>query len=68
MPEFAIIRGDASPEEVAAITAVLSASLESARVPDAAQAVRSEWSARSRLLRAPLLRGPGAWRANALPQ
>ena len=68
MPEFAIISSDASPEEVAAIVAVLSARLESACAPDAGQAVRSEWSARSRLLRAPLQRGPGAWRATALPR
>jgi len=68
MPEFAIIRGDASPDEIAAIVAVLSARLESARAPDAGQTVRSEWSARSRLLRAPLQRGPGAWRADALPR
>ena len=30
--------------------------------------VRSEWSSRSRLLRAPLQRGPGGWRASARPR
>jgi Acyl-CoA carboxylase epsilon subunit len=34
----------------------------------ACETARSEWSARSRLLRAPLPRGPGGWRASALPR
>ena len=34
----------------------------------AGETARSGWSARSRMLRAPLLRSPGGWRASALPR
>jgi hypothetical protein len=64
----AIIRGNPSAEEVAALVAVLA--LRGARSAGAAHPCggRSEWSARSRLLREPLRRGPGGWRASALPR
>ena len=61
--------GNPSAEEIAAVVTVLSR-------PDrvrpgtarAGAAARYGWSARSRLLRAPVLRGPGGWRASALPR
>jgi len=67
-PVLAFVRGNPSPEEIAAVVTVLSAR---ARPPGAAtsgETVRSGWSARSRLLRAPVLRSPGGWRASALPR
>jgi Acyl-CoA carboxylase epsilon subunit len=63
----AIVRGNPSAEQVAALVAVLAARARPAGAP-APRNVRSEWSSRSRLLRAPLQRGPGGWRASALPR
>ena len=59
-------RGDASPEELAALIAVLSAASEAAPDP-APPRPRSAWASRERLVRRPLRPGPGAWRASALP-
>jgi hypothetical protein len=63
-----VIKGDATAEEVAALTAVLqalaaagSAGREDRRKP------RSEWSAHHRRMSRPLAAGPGAWRASGLP-
>jgi hypothetical protein len=66
-PALAIVGGNPSAEEIAAVVTVLSARLRPAGATRAGQATRSRWSARSGQLRAPLLRGPGAWRASALP-
>ena len=63
-PELTIVNADATPEEVAAIVAVLS-SLQTA--PPAPKP-RSLWAARQRRTRAALRPGPGAWRASALPR
>lgn len=61
-----LVRGDATPEEVAALLAVLSA----ASGGDAEPAPRptSRWAARADLVRRPLRPGPGAWRASARPR
>ncbi len=67
-PVLAIVRGNPSAEEIGAIVAVLAARAATARATRARGPVRSEWSSRSRLLRAPLPRGPGGWRASALPR
>jgi hypothetical protein len=67
-PALAIVRGNPSAEDIAAIVTVLSARLTPAAATGAGQATRSGWSARSRQLQAPLVRGPGAWRASALPR
>ena len=67
-PALAIAGGNPSAEDVAAVVTVLSARLKPAGATGAGQATRSRWSARSGQLRAPLLRGPGAWRASALPR
>lgn len=64
-----IVRGDASPEEVAALVAVLTARAqahaEAAARAGAAARHRSAWSDRARLVRGPLAHGSGAWRASA---
>jgi hypothetical protein len=67
-PALAIVGGNPSAEQIAAVVTVLSARLRPAEATRTGQATRSRWSARSRQLRAPLLRGPGAWRASALPR
>jgi hypothetical protein len=66
-PRLTIVRGDPTPEEIAALAAVLTARLASAGQARADETMRNGWSSRSRLMRSPLSRGPGAWRGSALP-
>ncbi|WP_028635740.1 acyl-CoA carboxylase epsilon subunit [Nocardioides sp. URHA0032] len=64
-PFLRVIRGDATPEEVAAVVAVLAA----LRAPAAAPArVRPEWNAPHRVVRRTLPHGPGGWRSSGLPR
>jgi acyl-CoA carboxylase epsilon subunit len=69
-PFLQVVRGDAAPEEIAALVATLAA-IAAARSTAAAQAkpahVLSHWNAPARRLRAPLHPAPGAWRRSALP-
>jgi hypothetical protein len=65
-PALRVVHGDATPEEIAALVAVLLARPGDAGVPPAAPA-RSAWADRSRQLRRPLHPGPGAWRRSAWP-
>jgi hypothetical protein len=68
-PELAIVRGNPSAEQIAAVVAVLSARTRSAGPePSRGESGRNGWSARSRLLREPIMRTPGGWRASALPR
>ena len=64
-PVLRVIRGDATPEEIAAVVAALL----SRAVPDEQPPRRapSAWSDRSRLLRRPVHPAPDAWRRSALP-
>ena len=66
-PVLRVIRGDATPEEIAAVIAVLLA--RAAAVADAAPAAPrpSAWADRGRLVRRPRFPGPDAWRRSALP-
>jgi acyl-CoA carboxylase epsilon subunit len=66
-PLLRVVRGDATPEEIAALVAVLAAR-GGAEAPGQPRSVKNAWSDRSRLLRRPLATGPGAWRASGLPQ
>ena len=66
-PLLRVVRGDATPEEIAALVAVLLARSADAEAPGAARSVSNAWSDRSRLLRRPLFPGPGAWRRSGLP-
>ena len=61
-----VIRGGATPGEVAAVVAAI-ASLR-AELDQPARRPRSLWSLPSRQTRPPLSPGPGAWRASALPR
>jgi hypothetical protein len=64
-PVFRVVNADATPEEVAAIVAVL-ASLGGGTPAPAAP--RSEWANPARRLRGTLPHGSGAWRASGLPR
>lgn len=61
-----VIKGDATAEEVAALTAVLQGIAASASPPAARP--RSEWSAHHRKARPSLHAGPGGWRSSAMPR
>lgn len=61
-PLLRVVRGDAAPEEIAALVAVLAARA----APEPAERPARDtggWAHPSRLLRRPLTAGPGAWRA-----
>ena len=62
-----MVRGDATPEEIAALVAVLVTRAANGTAPSQVRSVPSAWSDRSRQLRRPLFPGPGAWRRSALP-
>jgi hypothetical protein len=65
VPLLAVTRGVPTPEELAALVAVFAT--RPAASASGCRAGRSEWSAKSRTLRAAVRPGPGAWRASALP-
>jgi hypothetical protein len=67
-PLLAFPRGHPTAEEIAAVVAVLALLPGPAEQPRTGHLMRSEWSARYRMMREPLRRGPGAWRASALPR
>ena len=66
--ELRFTAGRPDAAEIAVITAVLSARTASAGRTTAPRIIGSQWSSRSRLVREPLPRGPGGWRASALPR
>ena len=66
-PVLRVIRGDATPEEIAAVVAVLLSRAGVADAPRPARPAPSAWADRSRLLRRPVHPGPDAWRRTALP-
>ena len=65
-PVLFAVKGDATAEEVAALVAVMQG-IASAATP-AERPRRPEWSAPHRLVRRPLLAGPGGWRSSSLPR
>lgn len=64
-PLLRVVSGDPTPEELAALLAVVAARASTA--PAEAPTTPSHWTARGALLRRPLHPGPGAWRASGLP-
>ena len=66
-PVLRIIRGDATPEEIAAVVAALLSRAAASAAPPPARSAPSAWSDRSRLLRRPVHPAPDAWRRSALP-
>jgi Acyl-CoA carboxylase epsilon subunit len=65
-PPLRIVKGDPTPEEIAALVAVL-ARMGSGAAPEPPPR-RSEWASHHRRMRSVLNPGPGAWRASALPR
>ena len=65
-PPLILIKGDATPEEVAAVVAVLQAASSGEEAPP--RAPKSEWAAHHRRTRVTYPHGPGAWRNSALPR
>jgi len=66
-PVLRVIRGDATPEEIAAVVAALLSAAAASDAFAASDAPPSAWADRSRLLRRPVHPGPDAWRRSALP-
>ena len=64
-PVLRIVRGDPTPEEVAALTAVLAAASGGSGDPGPDTGPASVWTERESLVRRPLTPGPGAWRTSA---
>lgn len=64
-PLLRVVSGHPTPEELAALIAVVTARSGAVAVPAAPPA--SRWSAPAGRLRRPLQPGPGAWRASGLP-
>jgi hypothetical protein len=64
-PFLRIVKGDATPEEIAALVAVL-ASVGGATRPEKKPA--PAWAAHHRKVRVTLPHGPGGWRSSALPR
>lgn len=63
-PLFAVTRGAPAPDELAALLVVLAGR---PAAPARGGSGRSAWSAKSRMMRAAVHPGPGAWRESALP-
>ena len=71
-PALQVVAGQAGPDELAAVTAVVAAVLAARQQhaeaasrtaePPHATTRRGGWPDRAALLRAPLMPGPGAWR------
>lgn len=66
-PFLTIVKGDATPEEIAALTVVLQGVTAASTEPPSPRP-RPQWSAPHRAVRRPLDTGRGAWRASALPR
>ncbi|HEY6932220.1 MAG TPA: acyl-CoA carboxylase subunit epsilon [Marmoricola sp.] len=64
-PALRIVTPDATPEEIAALVAVLSALGAPAAEPPAP---RSQWGSPARKLTPMPPHGPGGWRASSLPR
>jgi hypothetical protein len=63
-PLLRVVRGDPTPEELAALVAVLAAR---SAAPAPAPRLRSAWADPARRLGLTHRAGPGAWRRSALP-
>ena len=65
-PLLRVVKGDATPEEVAALVAVVAALGGGGTEPP--QRRVPEWSAHHRKVRATHPHGPGGWRSSGLPR
>jgi hypothetical protein len=64
-PTLRIVHGNPTPEEIAAVTVVLTVVAAAGSPPEPVERTVGGWSDPSRRLRRPLPPGPGAWRASA---
>ena len=60
-----VVRGEATPEQLAALVAVLSAA--SGGDEPASEGTSSTWATRTAAMRQPVSHGPGAWRTSLRP-
>jgi hypothetical protein len=60
-----VVRGEATPEELAALVAVLSAA--SGGEDPGSERSASSWATHSAAMRHPVNHGPGAWRTSLRP-
>ncbi|HZG98308.1 MAG TPA: acyl-CoA carboxylase subunit epsilon [Nocardioidaceae bacterium] len=65
-PLLRVVRGTPTPQELAALVAVVAA--RRAGVPPREAATRSEWGRPTRSVRAPLHPAVGGWQGSALPR
>jgi hypothetical protein len=65
-PPAIVVRGDATPEQLAALVAVLSAA-SGGDEPASEGSTSSTWAAHSVAMRHPVNHGPGAWRTSLRP-
>jgi hypothetical protein len=65
-PLLRVVSPHATPEEIAALVAVLSSM--STAAPASAERRRPEWQAHHRKVRVALPHGPGGWRSSGLPR
>lgn len=66
-PEFSVIKGSPTEDELAAVVTVLTTQLARPQQGEATPA-RSGWSAYWRSVRSPIQPGPTAWRMSGRPQ
>ena len=66
-PLIQVVKGNPTPEELAALVAVISARAAAAPAPTRIQDHASDWASYWRNVRRPLQHGPGRWRASAHP-
>ena len=62
-PVLRIVRGDATPEELAALTAIVAASGGSSADDDVSAPVRGRWNDPAHSMRRFWPSGPGGWRS-----
>ncbi|WP_329090341.1 MULTISPECIES: acyl-CoA carboxylase subunit epsilon [unclassified Streptosporangium] len=68
MRHLKIIKGDATPEEIAAVVIALSTRAAPASPASKAPQTSKSWSNHSHRMRKVLPVGQGAWRSSALPR
>ena len=64
-PQLRIVRGDPTPEELAVVTAIVTAVASAPPGENGAPPQRGRWNDPAGGVRRPLLPGPGAWRATS---
>jgi hypothetical protein len=66
-PVLRVVKGEPTPEELAALVTVITARAAATSVPTAEPTRASDWATYWRNARRPLHPGPNRWRASAHP-